>query len=172
MSWRSRPRRPAILGLLCPACSDLDRGRGPGRDASGSEKPRPDVANMRYGPFARNALDLWKAPHRPGHSGPSPVVVFFHGGGFVGGDKKSVPAWLVDRCLAQGISVASASYRLSTEAPFPAPMLDGARAIQFLRHKAVDLGIDPRPDRGLRQLGRRGDRALGRVPRRPCRSQE
>jgi len=69
-------------------------------------------------------------------------VVFFHGGGFVGGDKKSVPGWLVDRCLAEGISVASASYRLSTEAPFPAPMLDGARAIQFLRLNAVDLGID------------------------------
>jgi len=73
------------------------------------EKPAPDVADLRYGPFARNALDFWKASHLSGHSGPAPVVVFFHGGGFLGGDKKTVPAWLVDRCLAEGISVASVS---------------------------------------------------------------
>ena len=70
-------------------------------------------------------------------------MVFFHGGGFIGGDKSSVPAWLVEMCLAEGISVASANYRLSTQSPFPAPMLDGARAIQFLRLKAKEMGIDP-----------------------------
>ncbi len=72
------------------------------------------------------------------------MIVFFHGGGFIGGDKKSVPGWLVNRCLEQGISVVSANYRLSKQSPFPAPMLDGARAIQFLRLKSADLGIDPR----------------------------
>ena len=86
-------------------------------------------------------------------------MVFFHGGGFVGGDKKSVPAWLVDRCLAEGISVASANYRLSTQAPFPAPMLDGARAIQFLRLKAVDLGIDPAGSRPAATRPARGSRS-------------
>ena len=172
MSWRSRSRRLAILGSFALLVLISIEGAAQVRKHLDPEKPRPDVADLRYGPFARNALDLWKAPHPPGHSGPAPVVVFFHGGGFIGGDKKSVPAWLVDRCLAEGISVASASYRLSTEAPFPAPMLDGARAIQFLRHKAGGSGNRPRPDRGLRQLGRRGDRALGRVPRRPGRSQE
>ena len=143
MSWRLRSRRLAILGSFALLVLISIEGAAQVRKHLDPEKPRPDVAELRYGPFARNALDLWKAPHPPGHSGPAPVVVFFHGGGFVGGDKKSVPAWLVDRCLAEGISVASASYRLSTEAPFPAPMLDGARAIQFLRHKAVDLEIDP-----------------------------
>ncbi len=143
MNWRLRSRRLAILGSFALLVLISIEGAAQVRKHLDPEKPRPDVADLRYGPFTRNALDLWKAPHPPGHSGPAPVVVFFHGGGFVGGDKKSVPAWLVDRCLAEGISVASASYRLSTEAPFPAPMLDGARAIQFLRHKAVDLGIDP-----------------------------
>ena len=71
------------------------------------------------------------------------MVVFFHGGGFRNGDKSSVPAWLVTKCLDAGISVASANYRLSQTAPFPAPMLDGARAIQFVRYNAKELGIDP-----------------------------
>ena len=143
MSWRSRSRRLAILGSFALLVLISIEGAAQVRKHLDPEKLRPDVTDLHYGPFARNALDLWKAPHPPGHSGPTPVVVFFHGGGFVGGDKKSVPARLVDRCLAEGISVASANYRLSTEAPFPAPMLDGARAIQFLRLKAVDLGIDP-----------------------------
>lgn len=65
-------------------------------------------------------------------------------GALFGGDKGSVPAWLVDRCLAKGISVASANYRLSTQSPYPAPMLDGVRAVQFLRFQAEELGIDPK----------------------------
>ena len=99
--------------------------------------------NVRYGPHDRNVLDLWQAKPKPGQTAPAPLVVFFHGGGFRNGDKSSIPAWLVSTCLDAGISVASANYRLSQTAPFPAPMLDGARAIQFVRFKANELGIDP-----------------------------
>ncbi len=106
-------------------------------------KPKPDLANVRYGPHERNVLDLWKARPGPGKTGPAPVVVFFHGGAFLAGDKSNVPGWLVARCRAAGISVASANYRYSSTAAFPAPMLDGARAIQYLRSHAQELGIDP-----------------------------
>ena len=71
------------------------------------------------------SIDLWKA----GASSPTPLVVFFHGGGFRQGDKASVPGWLVSKCRNAGISVASANYRLSPMAAFPAPMRDGAGAI-------------------------------------------
>ena len=71
------------------------------------------------------------------------MVIFFHGGAFRTGDKSHVPAKLIETCLAAGISVASANYRLSGTAAFPAPMLDGARAIQFVRKNAAELGIDP-----------------------------
>jgi acetyl esterase len=106
-------------------------------------KPAPDLARVCYGPHERNVLDIWKAMPPPGQTGPRPLVVFFHGGGFRSGDKSSVPAWLVRDCLDEGISVASANYRLSQTAAFPAPMLDGARAIQYLRHNAAELGVDP-----------------------------
>jgi len=109
------------------------------------ERPPPDLVNVRYGPHERNVLDIWKAMPRKGQAGPGrrPLVVFFHGGGFLGGDKSSIPGWLVTNCLNAGISVASANYRRTQSAPFPAPMLDGARAIQFLRWKAGDFGLDP-----------------------------
>jgi acetyl esterase/lipase len=142
MSWRPRPRRLAILAVLgLSVFGSVGAARVLKR--LDMNKPRPDLSDVRYGPFERNVLDVWKARPRAGEPGSTPLVVFFHGGGFIGGDKSSVPAWLVEECLARGISVASANYRLSTQSPFPAPMLDGARAIQFLRLKAKEMGIDP-----------------------------
>ena len=100
----------------------------------------PDVENASYGPHERNVLDLWKAkPQRP-----TPLVVHIHGGGFRAGDKSSLSPALLDLCLNAGISVATINYRLSQQAPYPAPMHDGARAIQFLRSKAKEWNLDAR----------------------------
>ncbi len=106
-------------------------------------KPPPAHRNVRYGPHDRNVLDLWRAKPKLGQAGGTPLVVFFHGGGFRQGDKASVPAELVVKCLSAGIAVASANYRLSQDVPYPAPMRDGARAIQYLRLHAEEFGIDP-----------------------------
>jgi acetyl esterase len=140
---RSRTHRVAIFGLL--GMLSLVSWRTWARPLGLLEPPRPqpDIVNLRYGPYDRNVLDVWKAKSKSRGESSTPLVVFFHGGGFRSGDKSIIPAWLVSKCLDAGISVASANYRLSQTAPFPAPMRDGARAIQFLRFKAKELGIDP-----------------------------
>ena len=102
-------------------------------------RPEPDRVDVRYGSGDRNRLDFWRAS---GES-PTPLVVYIHGGGFRSGDKAGVPPALLRGCLDAGISLASINYTLSDVAPFPAPMEDGARAVQFLRSKAADWGIDP-----------------------------
>jgi acetyl esterase len=140
---RRRNRRAIVLGILL--VTSLISWRSWGRPLRLLDliKPRPDFGNIRYGPHERNILDLWKAKPSSGPDVATPVVVFFHGGGFRSGDKSSLPAGLLSRCLEAGISVASANYRLSHMAPFPAPMLDGVRAVQYLRANATELGIDP-----------------------------
>ena len=143
MMAHPRIRRGAVLGLIVLLTLVSWRTWGRPFPVFPPAKPYPDIVNLRYGPHERNVLDLWLAKPRPGATAPPPLVVFFHGGGFRSGDKSSIPAWLVSRCLDAGISVASANYRLSRTAPFPAPMRDGARAIQFLRFRANELGIDP-----------------------------
>src|SRR5438105_3822340 len=100
----------------------------------------PDLANVSYGPHERNVLDLWKA--RSGR--PTPLVIHIHGGGFTAGDKAQVSPALLDACLNQGISVASINYRYSTQAPYPAPMADSARAVQFLRLHAAEWNLNPK----------------------------
>lgn len=101
--------------------------------------PEPDVKNEKYGTHERNVLDLWKAKSEA----PTPLVIFIHGGGFRAGSKEQVSAGLIQNCLKNGISVASINYRLSQHAPFPAPMHDSGRAVQYLRSKAKDFNLNP-----------------------------
>ena len=97
----------------------------------------PTHAEVSYGPHERNQIDFWKADG----DGPRPLLVFIHGGGWVAGDKKQSAANL-QPYLDKGISCASIGYRLTGEAPLPAPVHDAARAIQFIRTKAADWHID------------------------------
>jgi len=115
----------ALLALICCLMA------GVGRTAE------PTLTDVRYGPHERNVLDFYKAAA----NGPSPVLIFFHGGGFRGGDKGSVRQ-AADQYLRAGIAVVSANYRLSQQAIYPAPMLDGARVVQFVRSKAKDWNIN------------------------------
>jgi acetyl esterase len=130
--------------LVAPAVGQ--ETRVPGGTATQPAKPdptglpEPDVKNARYGPHERNVLDVWKAKT----AAPAPLMVFIHGGGFRGGDKNTlVPAVLQD-CRKAGIAVAAINYRYSEHAPFPAQMLDSARAIQFIRLKSKEWNIDPK----------------------------
>ena len=70
-------------------------------------------------------------------------MVHIHGGGFSGGHKDKLRASIIDQCRAAGISLAAINYRLSQHAPFPAQMMDAARAIQFLRFHAGRWNLDP-----------------------------
>ncbi len=79
-------------------------------------------------------MDLWKAKS----SKPAPLVVFMHGGPLVG-NIPPIPTVLLRGLLNSGLSVAFIRWRGD---PFPAPMLDGARAIQFVRYKAAEWNVD------------------------------
>jgi len=125
----------AVFVLLATAPSGAQATRKP------PELSRPpDLADVAYGPHQRNVLDLWKAKS----DRPTPLLVFIHGGGFRQGDKRDrINPFLLDLCLANGISFATINYRLTDTVSYPAPMQDGARAIQFLRWRAKDWNLDP-----------------------------
>jgi len=114
------------------------------------EAPTPTHENVAYGPHERNVLDFWQADG----ASPTPLVLYFHGGGFIRGRKESLVAPRVGRgstvsnievlqaLLDAGISVAAASYRLMPDAPLPASFFDSKRALQFLRSKSTEWNID------------------------------
>lgn len=90
-------------------------------------------------------LDLYA---KPAGSKPRPLVVYVHGGGWMGGHSRNSGAFVdFPRVLADlaasGYVVASVNYRLSGEARFPAAIQDVKLALRWLRVHATDYGIDP-----------------------------
>jgi acetyl esterase len=83
--------------------------------------------------------------YRPtGAPAVGPLLLFFHGGGFMYGDLDSHdPAC---RFLAErsGVRVLAIDYRLAPEHPFPAAYDDALAAHRWLVDHAADVGADPR----------------------------
>jgi hypothetical protein len=131
--------RIALFAISAVLCAQVPQARNEQPSGSTPYPVPPDVADARYGPHERNVMDVWK-----GKSPASPLVVFFHGGGFTAGDKSRLPPPLFQEARDAGYAVATINYRYSTQAPYPAPMADGARAIQFLRLHANEWNINPR----------------------------
>jgi acetyl esterase/lipase len=110
------------------------------------------TSNLRYrsavnhlGQTVDLSLDIWTPPAGP--TATRPLVVLFHGGGFVGGSRGDFAAGAVD--LAKlGFVAASVSYRLR---PAGAPLLavagdaidDGMESVRWLKANASTFGIDP-----------------------------
>jgi acetyl esterase/lipase len=72
-----------------------------------------------------------------------PVVVNFHGGGFVLGTAKDDARWCGIVVDEVGAVVVSVDYRLAPELPFPTAVEDGADAILYLAQHAEELMLDP-----------------------------
>ena len=70
---------------------------------------------------------------------PVPVIMFVHGGAWLGGDRHDRTAVPM---AAQGYAVASIEYRLSPVAPFPAQIEDCKAAIRWLRAHAKAYSLD------------------------------
>ena len=77
-----------------------------------------------------------------GLTGPTPALVFFHGGGFIYGNLESHDA--LCRVLAEEaqVRVVAVDYRLAPEAPFPAAFDDSWAAWQWISEHAQGIGID------------------------------
>lgn len=84
-------------------------------------------------------LDLF----RPARSGqPLPVLVWAHGGAWVGGDKSDIGFYL--RLLAvEGFACVAINYGLAPEANYPEPVRQVGRALDWLAENADRFGLDP-----------------------------
>lgn len=98
----------------------------------------PTHANVSYGEHKANVIDVWIAEG----DGPRPLLVYIHGGGWIGGTKNRSAAH-VQPFLDKGVSYAAVEYRLTGVKPLPTPVHDAARAIQFIRSKAKEWNINP-----------------------------
>jgi cation diffusion facilitator CzcD-associated flavoprotein CzcO/acetyl esterase/lipase len=83
--------------------------------------------------------------YRPATPGPHPIVVYFHGGGWVLGDEQSDDPFCRDICRRSGMIVVSVGYRHAPEHRFPAAAEDGYAATRWIAAHAAELGGRPGP---------------------------
>jgi acetyl esterase len=80
--------------------------------------------------------------YRPAGLGPHPVLVFYHGGGWVIGDLYTHDGICRSIVNAAGCAVASVDYRLAPEFKYPTPVEDSYAGLLWVVANATRLGLD------------------------------
>ncbi|KKC05882.1 steroid monooxygenase [Mycobacterium nebraskense] len=105
--------------------------------------PGPDVGEIVDGVLPGAAGDLAYRLYRPPTPGPHPIVVYFHGGGYVLGEAISDDPLCRDLCVRSGAALISVDYRHAPEHRFPAAVDDGMAAVRWVADNARALGGIP-----------------------------
>jgi len=84
------------------------------------------------------ALDIFAPATGATHT----AVILLHGGGWAFGDRAQMHPY-AEKLAAHGFTAIAAEYRLLSEAPWPAQIIDVQNVITWVFEKAGQLGIDP-----------------------------
>ncbi len=134
----------AAEGLPPPHDLAEQRARGIASAAFWSEELPPVAAiedHRAPGPAGEVPVRLFR-PHA-GKDGPTPVLLYIHGGGWAQGSVRQNEPAIHALASASGWSVAALSYRLAPENPYPAGLEDCLAVAEWLRATGPQLGLDP-----------------------------
>ena len=139
LSLIERQGNPPIEELPPPQAREEMRRRAV--PAGGPPLPVGDVRELSVDGAAGPLRARHYAPEEPG--GPHPLLVFFHGGGWVIGDLDTHDATCRLLTRHAGVHVLAVDYRLAPEHPFPAAIDDARAAFAWAAAHAAELGADP-----------------------------
>ncbi len=133
-----------IAGLGLPPIDSLpvERARTLSAAMAAGRPPGPPVADVADGELPGAAGPLAYRRYRPATPGPHPIVVYFHGGGWVLGDLDADDPFCRDLCVRADAVVVSVEYRHAPEARFPAAVDDGFAAVRWIAANGAALGGD------------------------------
>jgi acetyl esterase/lipase len=108
-----------------------------------AQPPLPTERDVTY--CTLDGVELKMDIYRPQRSAaPTPALLYVHGGGWTGGDKRSGEGIRdIPELLARGYLVAAVNYRLAPRYKFPAMIEDVKCAVRFLRANAERFSINP-----------------------------
>ncbi len=103
---------------------------------------RPEVARVKDRPIPGPAGDIPVRVYTPAGSGPFPVIVFFHGGGWVICSLETHDGLARHIATIAECVVVSVDYRLAPEHPFPAAAEDAYAAAAWTARNGAEIGGD------------------------------
>ncbi|MBA3068165.1 MAG: alpha/beta hydrolase [Hyphomonas sp.] len=121
------------------------------------QAPAIAVGEIREAVIPGPAGNLKVRHYIPAGKGPFPVIVHFHGGGFILGDLDTHDAQCRLLCREAGCIVMAVDYRLGPEHPYPAAHEDCFAALRWAGAKATTFGGD------AGRIGLAGDSAGGHL---------
>jgi acetyl esterase len=119
--------------------------------------PAGDIASAREQTIDGPGGPLRIRIYTPRGTGPFPLLVFFHGSGFVLCSLDTHDGMCRNLCAGSECVVASVDYRLAPEHKFPAGIDDCLHATRWAAAHAAELGADPR------RIAVAGDSAGGNI---------
>ncbi len=91
-------------------------------------------------PGANGEIPLRLYDARETRDGPTPIITFYHGGGFVIGDLDTHHALCTEIAALMDLPLVAVHYALAPEAPFPAAILDCEAAARWVASSPAELG--------------------------------
>jgi acetyl esterase len=146
-----RPDMASFLAMMAsvqgPKLADmtLEEARASYRAMHGiADRPARELAVIRDcrcpGPAGEIGLRLYDARAR--REGPTPIITFFHGGGFVIGDLDTHHALCSEIAALTDLPLIAVDYARAPEAPFPAAICDCEAAARWIAGSPAELGYD------------------------------
>lgn len=102
-------------------------------------RPVRTIGDLEYG--AVEDANLFLDIHRPDDDEQVPCVAYFHGGGWARGSRKDYADERLLPVAAQGLAVASVSYRFTDVATYPAQLEDARMALAWLCENGAEHGL-------------------------------
>lgn len=121
----------------------VDEARGVVATFTGLQAPPEPVAQVHRAHYSSAGREQDLRIYVPEGEGPHPVVLYFHGGGFVAGSLDVVDEPARGIANATGAIVVTAAYRLAPEHRFPAAPDDAWAALRWVVANIADYDGDP-----------------------------
>ncbi|MFN8037172.1 MAG: alpha/beta hydrolase [Acidimicrobiia bacterium] len=143
------PQAEALLGAMneLPLRIEPDTTVGEIRSAINelltAAEPTVDLAHVEDRMIPGPHGDIPIRVYRPAVDRDLPVLVYYHGGGWVIGNVDTHDGVTRELANRVGCVVVSVDYRLAPEHPFPVPVDDCFFALEWVHAHAAELGADP-----------------------------
>ncbi len=104
------------------------------------ERPRGDLADVRDITIPGDPAIPARVYRASDSDAPAPVLVFYHGGGWVIGDLASHDSACAEICRGLGMTVVAIDYRLAPEHRYPAAVVDCLAATRWIAGSPTEIG--------------------------------